>query len=288
MNNQIVFTGIGTKWVIDLYDQKLPASQEFLSQLIQNRVVLFEQHYSRFRSDSLVSQMSHFPGQYLLPDDAQPMLDLYHELYKFTDGTFTPVIGQNLVESGYDANYSLQPQALHKILPLSDVLTYTPPTSITIHKPTQLDFGGIGKGCLIDIISDLLQSQGCKLFTVDAGGDMFTTQSQRVGLENPSDSTQAIGVISITNQALAASSGNRRAWHDFHHIINPHTLSSPQHILATWVLADRTIIADALATCLFLVPPEQLMPHFDFNYLILFPDFSVAQSPNFNAELFLK
>ncbi len=109
-----------------------------------------------------------------------------------------------------------------------------------------------------------------------------------IGLEHPGNFEQVIGIAKIQNESIAASSGNRRAWDKFHHIINPKTLESPKNILATWVVAKKAIIADGLATCLFFVPKEKLEKYFDFESLVLFPDYTFEKSNNFPAELFIE
>jgi thiamine biosynthesis lipoprotein len=109
-----------------------------------------------------------------------------------------------------------------------------------------------------------------------------------VGLEHPGNFEQVIGIAKIQNESIAASSGNRRTWDKFHHIINPKTLESPKNILATWVIAKKAIIADGLATCLFFVPKEKLEKYFDFECLVLFPDYAFEKSNNFPAELFIE
>ncbi len=81
--------------------------------------------------------------------------------------------------------------------------------------------------------------------------------------------------------------GNRRAWADFHHIINPHTLASPRHILAIWAIAETTLIADAMATCLFFTPADTLLAHYRFSYLIVKADHTLEMSPDFPAEIFV-
>jgi FAD:protein FMN transferase len=110
--------------------------------------------------------------------------------------------------------------------------------------------------------------------------------SLRIGLEHPDNVKQVIGVATITNQAICGSSGNRRQWGEFHHIIHPTLLSSPRHMLATWVVADTAIVADAIATCLYFTSPALLQQHFDFEYLLLLPDYSIDQSFAFPAEVF--
>jgi thiamine biosynthesis lipoprotein ApbE len=53
-----------------------------------------------------------------------------------------------------------------------------------------------------------------------------------------------------------------------------------------WVVADSTVVADALTTCLFFVDPETLFGLYNFEYLIVYKDFSIQKSDSFAAELF--
>lgn len=291
MPTQYTFEAIGTHWVIDIRDYISQEQSNILRMQIMERIALFDAHYSRFRADSLVSTIARTPGSYQLPDDAEPMLSLYHQLYRITDGRFTPLIGQVLSDAGYDAHYSLEEKKLSPPPTWDEALMYNYPTLIT-HLPVLLDVGAAGKGYVIDIVSELIEHSDIQNYTVDAGGDMrhrtTTRKPLRVGLENPADTAQVIGVANLQNQSLCGSAGNRRQWGNFHHILDPHSLTSPTHIVALWTMADTTLLADALSTCLFFVPPETLLKHYAFEYLILRPNFNVDASPGFPATLFTK
>lgn len=285
----LIFEGIGTKWKVDVYSPLSLSSWGFLQTLIQKRVDLFDSLYSRFRPDSLVNLILSQPGTYTLPPDAKPLFTLYKKLYDVTHGVFTPLIGQVLIDAGYDAEYSLQGKAIHQPPLLKDVIEFHFP-QVTVKKREVFDFGACGKGYLIDIVGALLRENGVTCFCIEAGGDIRYENKQplRVGLENPNNLDQAIGVATITNTSLCASAGSRRKWNEYHHIIDPRTLSSPEKVIATWVTAQTTIIADALATALFLVEPTTLLPHFSFEYVIMYADSSFEKSPSFPAELFLR
>jgi thiamine biosynthesis lipoprotein len=170
-----------------------------------------------------------------------------------------------------------------------DVLSYAQPY-LSLTQPALLDFGAAGKGYLVDIISQLIAESGANEYCVDAGGDMYchskAQDSITVGLENPDDDTQAIGVVNITNQAICGSAGNKRAWGDYHHILDPHSLKSPRHINAVWTIADTALVADGMATCLFFVEPARLLEHISFHYLIVYDDNSYAHSLKFPGEIF--
>ncbi len=284
-----VFEAIGTHWQIDIFDPLAEDVQQRIIESIKARIDAFDRAYSRFRPDSLVTEMSLKAGEYTLPPDAEPLLDLYKELYDRLGGSFTPLIGQTLVEAGYDAVYSLEPKILSRLPTWEEALDYRYP-KLALKRPAVLDFGAAGKGYLIDIVAQILYTEGVQSFCVDAGGDMFYAHPQNklldVGLENPLDTTEVIGIATIANESICGSAGNRRTWKNFNHIINPFTQESPKNILAVWTIADTTLLADALSTCLFFVPGKTLTPHYDFEYVILYQDFSIEKSQYFPATFF--
>jgi thiamine biosynthesis lipoprotein len=281
------FEAIGTHWQIDV---TMPTKHwPQLQLVIADRIEQFDQVYSRFRDDSLVWSMSSKAGRYELPSDAAKLIQFYSVMYQLTDGAVTPLIGQTLSDAGYDAKYRLTPQPLQRPPTWEVVLSYAEPI-LTLTQPALLDFGAAGKGYLVDIVSQLIANNGVDEYCIDAGGDIYyrtrTNASVAIGLEDPADASHVIGVASILNQAICGSAGNKRAWGEYHHIIDPHSLQSPRHITAVWTIADSTLVADGMATCLFFVEPDRLVEHYNFQYLIVYDDSSYAHSPNFPGEIF--
>ncbi|MFZ1020166.1 MAG: FAD:protein FMN transferase [Minisyncoccia bacterium] len=284
---QFNFEGIGTKWQIDIYQKISEIEEKKILLAIQDRIEIFDKTYSRFRSDSLVTKMSQKSGNFLLPPDAGPMLRLYENLYELTNGFFTPLVGDILSDAGYDANYSLrQKKELAAAPKWNEVLEYKNPNLI-IKKPAILDFGAAGKGYLIDLVAKVLEENNIFKYCVDAGGDILHKDKTalRVGLENPENIKEVIGVYGLQNGSICGSAGNRRVWGNFTHIINPKTLVSPTEIIAVWVIAEKAMLADALVTCLFFVEAEKL-EKYKFEYLIIHKDHSIEKSQNFSGEIF--
>ena len=285
------FDAIGSHWQIDSSEVIPHTKQQSILGKLKVLTEDFDKTYSRFREDSLVATMSQKAGTYQLPKNAASMLDLYSELYDITDHAITPLIGQVLVDAGYDAQYSLQPKKLQQPPAWDEILDYRFP-KLRIKQPALLDFGALGKGYLIDLVSSLLQEENIRDFCVEAGGDIYyqTTKANplRVGLEHPDDPTMVIGVAEIMNQSICASAGNRRRWSDYHHIISPHTLKSATEVKATWVIASTALLADALATALFFVPARKLAEHYSLAYALITADNALESSAQFPAEFYTK
>lgn len=291
-NVQFVFKSIGTQWVLDCYGIPSEISSEKLLTLIKDRIEVFDKTYSRFRKDSIVWEISLKKGKYIFPEDSRDLFNLYEKLGLITNESFTPLVGKILSQAGYDENYSLKPGRIDKIPDAKDVFEFSYP-ELNVKKPFVFDFGGLGKGYLIDILAKLLQDHKINHFCIDGGGDIYYKDSLSdkkisIGLEHPANFKQVIGIAKIHNQSICASSGNRRAWDRFHHIIDPKTNESPNKILASWVISKDAITADGIATCLFLTSVEELKKYFDFEHLILYPDYSYEKSPNFPAEIFIE
>ncbi len=295
------FEAIGTHWKIQIEDEISDSVESDIFNSVRDRIAVYDQHYSRFRSDSLVTEMSQQIGMYELPSDAKPLFDLYERLYRLTNGSVTPLIGRLLEETGYDAQYSLETKPLHVPPTWNDAIEYDFP-NIEIKQSVLIDVGAAGKGYLVDLVAGVLHEKGVRSFSINAGGDILHvhvgegqappldstdhTEPIRVGLEHPDDTSLAIGIAEISNESICGSAGNRRTWGKFHHILDPHTLKSPRHIKAVWVIAKTALLADALTTCLFFVEPEPLQMEFNFEYVILYADNSVKQSDKFRGELF--
>lgn len=284
----MAFSAIGTLWMIDIFEPLSEDAKQALETAVYERIEQFDRTYSRFRKDSLITKMSKKAGTYTLPADGQQLFDLYQKLYKISHGKITPLVGNLLSDAGYDANYSLKPKKLRSVPTWDDVLTYDFP-KLTVNQPTILDVGAAGKGYLVDIVGDLLRRRGVRHFCINASGDMLAKGvgvPLPIGLENPDDTTEIIGVAALTDGSICGSAGNRRAWDEFHHIMDPDAQRSPHHLKAVWVKADSAVLADALTTCLFFVSPDVLQKHFDFEYALLGAENDLQHSAHFPAQFF--
>lgn len=275
----IKFTATGTQWLIecDLAESKSTQIKTDIEALTRD----FESVFSRFDESSLVSKLhSQTGGAFEFPHYAHRMFDHYQDLEDASDGAFTPLIGSSLKEAGYDRQYSLKAGAISDVPRLRKTLEFDQ-TTIKTSSSVELDFGAMGKGLLIDLTAELLRDAGSFEFMINAGGDIYTTDKKRVGLEHPVLPDTLVGVLSLGSGALCGSSGNRRNWGKFHHIIDATSKQSPQDVLASWVVAKDALTADALATALFLIESHKLSSY-EFEYLLISGNGSFKASKGFD------
>ena len=292
------------------------SSSKPIAQCVEQRIRAFVEEYesvlSRFRADSLVSRMAsaEHGGDFEFPSWAQPLFAIYSEFYDATRGAFDACIGADLLALGYNNSVQFVPESAasagkndnsssyswsnyHRALPVmwADISRDDGSTTLCTNQPVQLDFGAAGKGYFVDLVTQIIKEELSEQlhadfdFLVNAGGDMRACFSEensqiKVALENPFDTTQAVGVASIASGALCASSAARRRWkvkdancladNAFEsnliatHLINALDGVPSQKLSASWTYipaktcAFPTAYADALATALFISQESDL------------------------------
>ncbi|MBB4596481.1 thiamine biosynthesis lipoprotein [Xanthomonas arboricola] len=286
------FDAIGTRWTIET-PQPI---EELLRQAILARAEAFDATWSRFREDSLVSEIARANrgGRFRFPVEAHRLFDLYDELHAATAGAVDPLIGRDLELLGYDRHYGLVPA------PMAERAAYRRPRwehdvsrqgcLLTSSAPLVIDVGAAGKGLLVDLIGDLLCDAGHSDHLVDASGDLLQAgdSALAVGLEDPRYPDRVIGIANLKARALCASSSNRRRWGEgLHHILDARTGVPAQDIIATWVVADEAMTADGWATALFFIDPSQLANAGSFEFVRMFADGRAEWSAGLEGEIFV-
>ncbi|WP_314650902.1 FAD:protein FMN transferase [uncultured Microbacterium sp.] len=276
------FEAIGTRWEVET-DTDLPApTRTAVAALIDD----FDRTWSRFRDDSAVARLARDGGR-LASADAGPMLDAYRELAAVTGGAVNPLIGDSLAALGYDARYSLVAgEAVPAPVDWEQALRWTR-DGATLQAPATIDVGALGKGRLVDLVLAALGDIPGGV-VVDAGGDLAVRgRPVRVGLEHPFDTTRAIGVATIRDQALCASATNRRAWGDgLHHVLDARTGRPVATWAATWAIASDAMTADALATALFFDGGPALAARWGVEWVRMSTDGRAQRSSACPVELF--
>lgn len=285
------FDAIGTGWQIATA-HPLPDS---LRQQITALTEDFDRIWSRFRTDSLVTEIAHAPGggRFIFPARDEALLDLYDRLVVATSGAVDPLVGRDLEMLGYGPGYALTPddaalaEQRNQDTWESDVRREGA-TIVTDH-PVVIDVGAAGKGYLVDLIADSLRHASVHEFLVDGSGDLRHQGPNPVivGLEHPTRPGRVIGTVPLRDRALCASATTRRSWGDgLHHVLDGRTRRPVSNVVATWAIAADAATADGLATALFVTDPADL-GEFAFSWVRMLADGRVQWSNDFDGELFL-
>ncbi|WP_029600541.1 FAD:protein FMN transferase [Gardnerella vaginalis] len=318
------------------------SSRKPIPQRVEQRIRDFIEEYesvlSRFRADSLVSHMARAEhgGEFEFPTWAQPLFALYSEFYAATHGAFDACIGADLLALGYNNSVRFIPQSkagagknensssdswsdYRRALPVTwaDISQGGGSTTLCTNQPVQLDFGAAGKGYFVDLVTQIIKEElGEELpadfdFLVNAGGDMracFSKENSqiKVALENPFDTTKAVGVASIASGALCASSSARRRWkvkdaNGFEsnliatHLINALDGIPACDLCASWAYIPAkncdfpTAYADAIASALFVSQEsdlQKIVQNVGAEFAVMLPNHALRKTCAFPAHFF--
>ena len=338
---------LGTGIIIS---SSVPISQR-VEKRIRAFVDEYESVLSRFRADSLVSRIAcaEAGGDFEFPAWAEPLFAIYDEFYAATCGAFDACVGADLLALGYDNSVQFVPESAasasddsdswanyRRALPVKwgDISRDDGSTTLHANQPVQLDFGAAGKGYFVDLVTQIIKEglSGDSLsnsdstansdshadfdFLVNAGGDMCACFSEensqiKVALENPFDTTQAVGVALISSGALCASSSARRRWkvkdanclasNAFEsnliatHLINALDGTPSQKPSASWTYVPAktcdfpTAYADALATALFVSQEsdlQKIVQTTSAEFAVISPNHALRKTSAFPARFF--
>ena len=130
----------------------------------------------------------------------------------------------------------------------------------------RLTLDGIAKGHIVDAMGNILSSHGIEDWLIDAGGDIRASGAPRPGrpwrvaVRNPSGEGVLPGVVDLENRAVATSGGYETFYdphRTHHHIVDGRTGTSAARSLGATVTAPDALMADALATSVFLMEPAR-------------------------------
>lgn len=253
---QYEFDSIGTRWWLEILDDSSSFTPELVSRL-RATAEQFDRRYSRFRDDSLVSELYEQGHLSHPPAEMVNMLAFAREMYEVSEGAFDITVGNDLHRMGYGTrrkSHELDTSSFWEQV----VVT---PAEIILPYHVMLDVGGFGKSWLIDSFVRDMRLAGVEQFIVNGGGDLYVYSDKpvRIRLEDPYDASKFIGSVDIKQGALAASNTIKRVWQDGaaqkHHIIDPRTHDSSQtSAIASYVTARNALVADTMATILILRP----------------------------------
>ena len=212
-------------------------------------------------------------GDGILSEETAYLVERSLDLYEATDGAFDIAIYPVMKALGFTDDNFRVPDAdeLKDLLTLTDAsdISYDKETSQIVFKKDgmQIDFGGIAKGYTSARIMDIFRACGIKSGLVNLGGNVQALgtkkdgSSWRVAVQDPQDTDQYLGVLSIQDKAVITSGGYERYFEQdgrtYHHIIDPKTGYPVENglISVSIVTADGTL-ADGLFTSVFIMGKE--------------------------------
>ncbi|MGA1871145.1 MAG: FAD:protein FMN transferase [bacterium] len=141
-----------------------------------------------------------------------------------------------------------------------------------------LDLGAVAKGYSIDQAACVLKRFGISAGIINAGGDLMLFGQKpgngpwNIGIQHPRKKNSLIENLRITDKAIVTSGDYERYFiinnKRYHHILDPGTGWPAWGCQSVSIIAPSAMIADIIATAVFVLGPEKGMKYIERSSLI--------------------
>lgn len=226
-----------------------------------------------YGSNSLTAKLSPEKKGLKITSEQYYILDKSLDISNITEGAFDITVGslkriwdfnqeQKSVPSEEEIENALSNVDYHNIILTDSFVSLKEDNCV-------MDLGGISKGYALDRVVDILKKEGVTAGIVDAGGDLKIFGKKHnndrwcIGIVNPRKPGEIFKKIYIDNGAIATSGDYQRYFikdeKRFHHILDPKTGFPATRSVSVTIHTEKGIIADALATGVFVLGPQKGM-----------------------------
>ncbi len=265
------------EWEVLLNQYQYPQGAELAMRSL-DLVEAFETLHSVFRAHSDLIAINRFAATrpVAVAPDTIAMLELARDIHSLTEGAFDITAGSLSQAWGFSRRSGRMPTEAEiakarQVVGAQFVTIDAQQRQVELTQAgVTLNPGGIGKGYALDRAGGKLVSSGILDFMMHGGLSSVVAHGDRhhhetgggwlVALKHPWRWEESLGTIRLRNQALATSGSGKQFFHfqgqRYSHIIDPRTGWPAQGMMSTTVICPSAAVADALATALFVMGPE--------------------------------
>ena len=238
------------------------SDSQFIFKCLQDELERLESKYSRFRKDSLLSQIN-LGKEVNIDNETISLLEHAFNCFEQSEGLFDVTAGRlnslwdfkkKKVPSQEEISYALSVTDFSKVSWNNGILSM--PAGMNI------DFGGIVKEYAADTLAVLAKKFGVQYGLINLGGDIAIVGNKpdgiawKVGITDPRGTETEIASIDIYSGGLATSGDYKRYFiyegKRYSHILNPKTGFPCAGLRAVSVAANLCTVAGSIATIAML------------------------------------
>lgn len=257
-----VFPALGSECVLHLFGGTVD-----LAAAVEAEIERIEQRYSRYRPDSLLSQINRVAangGALDLDDETAGLIDYAYGCHRKSGGRFDITTGLLRQEWNFKGGRPPDPTAVAALLPRvgMDKLRWERPRLSFPVPGMELDLGGIGKEYAADVAAGMCRDAGVAHGLVDLGGDLHAIGPRPDGrpweirLRSPRAGAAPLLVLPLTAGGLATSGDYERCivadGRRLGHILDPRTGWPVEGLASVTVAADSCLLAGSISTIAML------------------------------------
>lgn len=247
----------------------------------------------------------------VLSDFLSTILDNCKKVYAASDGAFDFTVGSlarlwNIDKWAVEADNFTPPteeQIAQALQQVGGDKCGVEGNTVQLPEGMQLDLGAVGKGIALDEIRKLLEQQEAVLGgVISVGGSILTYGSKpdggkwNVGIVNPMDPSQNIGILQLSGGWCVSTSGDYERYVEangirYHHILDPQSgRPADSGVRSVTILTKSGLDSDALSTACFVLGAEKgmaLAESFEAEALFVLTDGEIIMTDGMKQYFYL-
>ena len=270
---------MGTQYLVKVIDLPEQLTMVRLDEDVNRLLRDVDAKMSTYSEDSELSRFNAKKSTEWIPvsDELVDVVEHALQVSELTDGAFDITVGPlvNLWGFGPDQRPDRVPTdeqiaAAKARLGYQHVHTRRQPPALKKDQDDiYLDLSALAKGYAVDRVADYLEDLGVTDYMVEVGGELRLKGRNekgtpwRIAVERPTPGDRDVyGIMQLEDMGVATSGDYRNYFEQdgkrYSHTIDPRTGMPIDHALASvTVIADTSMYADALATALMVVGPDE-------------------------------
>jgi len=266
------FPLMGGRGVVEFVDARGRAEAARIARLAEEEARRVERKYSRYRDESVVSEINRNAGRtpVAVDEETDALVGSALDLAALTEGRFDPTVG--VLRRAWDFRSGRVPsrEEVGALLPLVDAskVSRRDGTVFLRRAGMELDLGGVGKEYAADRVARLLRAEGVAAAIVNFSGDVRTVGRRldrhpwRIGVREPRDPRRVrFSVRPMAGAGVATSGDYERGFvkdgRRYHHILDARTGWPSPGVASVTVVAASADAAGRYASAAFLLGVER-------------------------------
>ena len=267
-------TSLGCPSRLLIYHRNRSAAEEMVARCVAE-IDRLERIFALYRDDSEITRLNR-DGRLSAPShDLLAVLSQSQHLSALSDGGFDVTVQPlwDLYAAHFFATPSPAPEgpgprAIAAALKLVDWNGIDiSARQVALARPNmRLTLNGIAQGYVTDRITQILRDRGFDRVLADLGRSEIYAIGRhpdghpwRIGLADPRQPEQFARALDLTDCSVCTSGGygtKFEASGRFHHLFEPSTGASANHLIGVSVFAPSAMLADGLSTALYVTPSD--------------------------------
>lgn len=189
------------------------------------------------------------------------------QLSQKTNGAFEPALGALTAAWDFNGDPRVpsdeEIKELLKTVDSSKIKIDENAGTISTQKGQRIDLGGIAKGYIADMLTELYEKNGVQRALINLGGNIRTIGEFTLGIRDPQkEADDYVCTITLKDSSIVTSGAYIRNFQKdgvvYHHILDPKTgKPAKSDLLSVSIVCSESAVADAYSTAVYVLGEKE-------------------------------